>query len=426
MRPGTGRAPNFFQRAESNPGLTHLDSVMSGSPHALGAETRQTPELFHRRDRADQFIASFAHELRNPLAPLRTALDLFGLACPDDPLLQRAREVMERQLSHMSRLIDDLLDMSLLTSGNLRLKRERCDLARIVREALDEFRGDLEAHEVQLDTELPTRPAWLEGDRARLDQIVGNLLHEAVKHTHSGDRIRVQLLTRVTATGRHAELVVRDTGEPVAAALAAHLFDDFVPLNGERRGANPALYLARGLAELHGGRLRANVDASAQGLCTTLTLPLLPPAPELTQPQRRGGGTQGAPEPRGTPARGLRVVVIEDNPDVLETLRMAMTVHDHAVTEATTGREGLEAIRATRPDVVVCDIGLPGGMDGYAVARAVRADPAIRATRLIALTGYGQESDRQASAAAGFDLHLVKPVPFRELEAAMLGQATMH
>ena len=380
--------------------------------------------------RKDQFIAVLAHELRNPLAPIRTALDIFGLMCPDDTMLQRAREVMERQLSHMTRLIDDLLDVARVSRGIVQLKKERCDLVQIMRRAAEDYRDDFAAHGIGFDLEVPLRPVWMNGDHTRLFQIISNLLHNAAKFTHNGDRVKLSLTvenekgTDPTAadTGtpgnpghRIARIEVSDTGEGMPPNLVPQLFAPFSQeqqdLGRSKGGLGLGLALVKGLTELHGGTVRVHSAGLGKGSTFTITLPLLA---DVQLPTPRPA------RPLATETAGLRVVVVEDNPDVLETLRMVMAVHNHVVTEATNGSEGIRAIRNTKPDVVVCDIGLPGNVDGYGVARAIRADPELRHIRLIALSGYGQDSDKQKSAAAGFDLHLVKPVPFRELEAAML------
>jgi signal transduction histidine kinase/ActR/RegA family two-component response regulator len=375
---------------------------------AQAAEQRhrdQEEELRRRADalaaaarHKDEFLAILAHELRNPLAPIRNALYVLRLRGTDGTTLSWAEDVLERQVGHLARMVEDLLDVSRMARGKVVLKRERVDLTRLVRVAAEDHRADLERGRLCLELDLPPTPLWVEGDATRLSQVVDNLLHNAGKFTNPGGRVTV----RIHRAEGQAAVTVRDTGVGIAWDVLPHIFDTLTQadatLERSQGGLGLGLALVKGLVELHGGAVKAHSDGLGQGAEFTVTLPL----------------EQGQPEQRAAPAAGqqgraLRILMVEDNRDGAETLQTLLRLAGHDVALAVTGPEGVELARRFRPDVVLCDIGLPG-MDGFAVGRALRQDPTTARSRLIVLSGYGQEEDRRKSREAGFDLHLTKPV----------------
>jgi signal transduction histidine kinase len=365
--------------------------------------------------RKDEFLAMLAHELRNPLAPIRTAVEVLKLRDAADPPVRRVREIVDRQVTHLSRLIDDLLDVSRIARGKVLLQREPCDLARVVRDTAEDFRGTLEADKLAIDVRVPDAPVWVSGDRTRLAQVVGNMLHNARKFTDAGGRVEVGLRAEAGA----AVVTVRDTGIGMDAETLRHVFEPFAQadrsLDRSRGGLGLGLALVKGLVELHGGEVRAASDGLGTGSGFTVRLPL------------DGEAAPAGPHapPTGLPTRGCRVLVIEDNTDAAASLEILLELMGHAVEIARTGPDGLAAARAFRPDLVLCDIGLPGGMDGFAVAKALRGEPAVVGAYIVALTGYGQPEDRAKALDAGFDVHLTKPVDGTALDrviAAVLRQ----
>ncbi len=358
--------------------------------------------------RKDEFLAMLAHELRNPLAPIHNAVELFRRQGLNEPDLVRARDMIDRQVRHMARLIDDLLDVSRLSRGKILLRKQVVDLAQVVRSAVDDYRSHVELSGLDFQVRLPDQAVHLEGDPTRLAQVVGNLLHNATKFTDRGGQVRLELTAE--ADSATAALVVRDTGIGMEPEMLRRLFEPFSQadrsLDRSRGGLGLGLALVKGLVELHGGQVRATSAGLGQGTEVVIRLPL-----------RAASGPAGAaatqPGPRPV---GRRILIIEDNPDTAESLRLLLTLTGHEAEVALTGPAGLQAARKYRPEVVVCDIGLPGGMDGYAVARALRTDPDLAATYLIAATGYGQAEDQRRARAAGFDAHLTKPVEFDDLQ----------
>jgi signal transduction histidine kinase/CheY-like chemotaxis protein len=361
--------------------------------------------------RKDEFFRILSHELRNPLAPIRQAVHLLARA-PDDPArAARYREVIERQIRHLARLVDDLLDLTRITGGRIELRREPLDLARVVRDAAEDHRAGFDAIGVALVLQLPSAPVPVEGDETRIAQVVGNLLTNSAKFTPRGGTVTVRVSEGPGRAG--ALLDVRDTGEGIDADVLPHVFEPFAQadrtLARSRGGLGLGLTLVRRLVELHGGSVTVSSAGPGAGTEVAVRLPLLP--------------AHRAPAPRVRPPPGARgattVLVVEDNEDAAETLRDALELEGMVVTVAPDGAAGLAAARRSRPDLVICDIGLPGELDGYAVARAVRGDPGLRDVPLVALTGYAGPDDRARAHAAGFDLHLGKPTALDELLRAI-------
>jgi signal transduction histidine kinase len=350
----------------------------------------------------DQLLAMLAHELRNPMAPLFTSVDLIRAAGAVNPTQEKALGTMDRQLRHLARLTDALLEATCVGRGDVTLDRERLNLARLVRTASEDRRRTLENAGLTLTVEAPDTPVWHEGDPLRLEQVVHSLLDNAGRFTDRGGHVRVRLT--VDRDRMAALLTIRDTGIGIEAGLLPNIFDAFVQgdrtLERTRGGLGLGLSVVKRLVEMHGGQVSAASDGPGQGSEFSVRLPVAPEPAALTTVRPE------AP-PRISPAS--RVLVIEDSLDAAASLEMLLCMRGHDVRVAHTGTAGVAAARAWTPDVVLCDIGLPE-LDGYGVARELRQDPTTARVRLLALTGYGTEEDRCRSREAGFDQHLVKPV----------------
>jgi PAS domain S-box-containing protein len=362
---------------------------------ALQQRARELAEAARRKD---DFLAMLSHELRNPLGPIRNALHLLRLRGADPASIQRMRRVVERQVHHMTRLVDDLLDVSRITHGKILLRYVRLDLARLVRDTAEDHRMTVEEARLSLQLDLPEPPVWVVGDPTRIAQILDNLLQNAVKFTDVGGRITVRLTADPGAC--QAVVSVTDTGIGIAPEMLSRVFDIFEQadrsLDRSRGGLGLGLALVKGLVQMHGGDVSVQSEGTGRGATFTFWLPIEQEARDESE----------AESPRST---GAKVLVVEDNRDAADTLRELLDLLGHQVEVAYSGPEGLAAARRFRPDVVLCDLGLPG-MDGYALAAELRAGPETAHARLIAVSGYGQEEDRDRSRDAGFDLHLTKPV----------------
>jgi CheY-like chemotaxis protein/two-component sensor histidine kinase len=330
-------------------------------------------------------------------------------------VIQReARSVIERQVGLLSRLVDDLLEVSRITTGRVRLDLERLDVRAVVERAIESARPLIDRRRHQFTASLPPRPLWLNADATRLEQVVVNLLNNAAKYTDEGGRISLSVIQ----DGDDMVMSVRDTGIGIAHELLPHVFDLFTQadrsLDRSLGGLGVGLSLVRHLVEQH----RGTVDAQSAGLGLgsefSVRLPLLPPPPAQTQ--------EAAEKPPGLSSKGWRVLLVDDNQDTAETLAKLLRWAGHDVQTAYTGPTALEVAAAHLPNVVLLDIGLPG-INGYEVARRLRQIDDLKDTKIIAMTGYGQDTDRQVAREAGFDLHLTKPVDFvkvRELLTALL------
>ncbi|XXX80382.1 PAS domain S-box protein [Sorangium sp. So ce134] len=361
--------------------------------------------------RKNEFLAMLAHELRNPLGPLRNAAELLRRSGPQQPSTAWACGVIERQVAHMARLVDDLLDVSRVARGRIELRKQRCDLARLLRQTAEDYQSTLEASGLRLALEVPDEPLWVHGDPTRLSQAIGNVLHNANKFTDAGGRVTVTLSAVPESS---AEIRVRDTGIGMEPGMLARAFEPFsqadCSLDRSRGGLGLGLALVKGLVELHGGAASAESAGIGRGTEVVLRLPL-----------GRGSALcceSAAPGP-DLAARPLRILIIEDNVDAAETLQALLAMEGHRVEVALSGPAGVEAARAFLPEVVLCDIGLPGGMDGYGVARALSGDPRVSPSLMIALTGYGREEDRRRAQEAGFAMHLVKPIEPSSLQTVL-------
>ncbi|MBI5498608.1 MAG: response regulator [Deltaproteobacteria bacterium] len=356
--------------------------------------------------RKNDFLAVLSHELRNPLAPISNSLYVLGRAAPGGNQAQRAREVIERQVAQLTRLVDDLLDVTRISRNKIQLQRERVDLCDLVRRSAEDQRSLFDRNEIRLETDVPDEALCVIADRSRVAQVIGNLLQNAAKFTGRGGAASVSV--RADDERRHAVVRVVDTGVGMTPETLHGLFQPFVQaertLDRSKGGLGLGLALVKGLVELHGGEVRACSEGLGKGSGFTVRLPL-----------ESGAVADRCPEPAAAERRRRRVLVIEDNIDAAETLREALEFGEHEVAVAYNGPEGLAKARAFRPEVVLCDIGLPG-MDGYEVARAFRGDDALRDIRLVALSGYAQPEDLQRAREAGFEHHLAKPPSLERIE----------
>ena len=387
---------------EASPVELEVLQALGDSAALAIANARMIEKLRESSRRKDDLLSMLAHELRNPLAPIRNALHVLRLQDHEESgISERAREMMERQVQLLARIVDDLLDVAQINSGRVMLRSERLDLARVVRQSVEDRRDLLESAGLILDLELPQTPVWISGDVMRLSQILGNLLDNAGKFTPPGGHVTVRLATEDPP--RKATLTLVDTGVGIEAEVLPHIFDVFTQarqsLDRSQGGLGLGLSVVKGLLELHGGSIQAFSEGLGKGAAFTCELPWEAELPALME------GATLASEAR----QPLRVLVVEDNRDAAESLRMLLELFGYGVTLAHTGPEGVAAAKAVLPDIVLCDIGLPG-MDGFTVADTLRKTPETAAARLIAVTGYGEEEDRRRALAAGFDVHLVKPV----------------
>lgn len=371
----------------------------------------RTEEALRDADRRkDEFLATLAHELRNPLAPLRNSLHVLRLTGADATARARAVETMERQVHHLVRLVDDLLEISRITRGKIELRKEPVELTAIVRGAVETVDGTMHSSRHRLTISLPPGPVMLEVDPVRLSQVLANLLHNAAKYTDEGGQIWL-------TAGMEEDIVkisVRDTGMGIPAEMLPRVFDLFAQvdhtLGRAQGGLGIGLALVKRLIQLHGGSVEARSDGPGKGSEFLVRLPRPRTEPRSSSPPAR------LPPPSALPPR--HVLVVDDNRDVADTLGALLEFLGADVEIVYDGAAALAAMRRRRPDVVLLDIGMPG-MDGHAVARRVRQDPALQAITLIALSGWGQEEDRRRSHAAGFDRHLVKPVDLGALQALL-------
>jgi signal transduction histidine kinase len=362
-------------------------------------------ELAEADRRKDEFLAMLAHELRNPLAAISGAVQVATLAAGQNEL-EWSMDVINRQVKHLSRLIDDLLDVSRITRGKIQLRKERLDVASVLRGAIELSRPLIDARQHKLTVAIAPGTLPAEGDPVRLEQIVTNLLLNAAKYTERGGEI-------VLAAQREGDAIVvtvKDTGMGIPPGQIGRMFELFAQgdrsLERSEGGLGIGLTLARSLAEMHGGRLTATSAGPGRGSEFVVRLPTAPPlADNATRPNPRG---------EASVERRLRVLVIDDNIDMARALASLLTLLDHQAWTAHDGPSGLEAARIHRPQVVLLDIGLPG-MDGYQVAERLRREEFGKSIRLVAVTGYGQEEDRERALSAGFDQFVTKPVDYATL-----------
>jgi two-component system CheB/CheR fusion protein len=359
-------------------------------------------------ERKDAFLAMLSHELRNPLAPIANGVFLLRRTDAGTEPGRRALAVIERQVAHLIRLVEDLLDVARISRGKVQLRRSRMDLVDLARRTAEDHAASASSAGLVLTVALPDGPLWVDGDPTRLAQVVGDLLSNAVKFTPPGGAVTLSVAQE---TGGTAVLRVGDTGVGLDAAMRARIFEPFVQadatLDRSRGGLGLGLALVKGLVELHGGAVEARSEGAGRGTELVVRLPL--------------DAAPAGPDREAGPGRGeapLRILVVEDNADAAETLRLALELLGHEVEVAHDGEQGLAAARHRRPDVVLCDIGLPG-IDGYAVARALRAGGDTCDVSLIAVTGYASPEERRRAIDAGFDHHFGKPADLEKLTGVL-------
>ena len=374
-------------------------------------ELTEAADLAHRRQ--DEFLAMLAHELRNPLAPIRSAVALLARMDSTEPMLPLIREVIQRQVGHMARLLDDLLDVSRVTSGKVTLQRRPTAVGEFVDQAVETCRALIDARHQLLTLDMPATPPFVDGDPVRLAQIVGNLLHNAAKYTQEGGAIALSARRQ----GETVVIRISDNGIGISAEALPHIFDLFTQdersLSRSQGGLGIGLTVVRSMVELHSGTVEARSGGLGRGSAFIVTLPRL-------EHVVKAASTFASAAPAPTRAR---ILLIDDNVDAGVILAMLLRLTGHEVAVALDGPSALEAFAEVRPQIVLCDIGLPG-MDGYAVAARMRERGPGPMPVMIALTGYGGPKDRERALAAGFDHHLVKPADpealLRLIDSAML------
>jgi signal transduction histidine kinase len=378
-------------------------------------QLRQQAEALTQADRRkDEFLATLAHELRNPLAPLRNGLDILRRN-PDGENAAEIRDMMDRQLNQLMRLIDDLMDVSRVSQGKIELRKDKVRVADVVHSAAEASRPLIDRTEQSFELDIPTADLWIDADPARVSQVISNLLTNAAKYTPSGGTIKLS----VTADGSEAVIAVSDNGIGIPAEMQSDVFRLFAQVGDHRErsqgGLGIGLALVKQLVELHGGSVSASSAGTDRGSVFTVQIPLTA-APEQITPAEQSA------EPAEKTSRRLKVLVIDDNPIIADTMGMLLEDIGHEFEAVHDGREAVDAARNYRPDAILLDIGLPG-MDGYEVCRALRQDHLFEHTTIIAQTGWGQDKDKQLAKEAGFDFHLTKPVPLADLQRILSGVA---
>ncbi len=382
--------------------------------------------------RKDEFLATLAHELRNPLAPIRNAVEIMRLAGDNREAIDRSREVMDRQATQLARIVEDLIDLARIVEKKVDMRRERIDVRSIMEAARETSLPQMQESRLRLNVILPEEPLYLDADPSRISQVLVNLLNNAAKHTSpNGEVTLIAERSRSDATITRTDgdngtiprkgavpddvvLRVRDTGSGIPSTLLPHVFEMFTqgPRTTQqgRGGLGVGLALVRNLVEMHGGTVRAYSSGPGEGSEFVVRLPLAAPPQEQFAPTI-------APRPQNDVTR-KRIIVVDDNDDHVQSLAMLLTLMGHTVSQAASGPEAIEQAVGFRPDLMLIDIGMPE-MEGYEVARRIRQNPDMRNVVLIAQTGWGGDGDRQRSKEAGFDDHLVKPVTPAILEEVL-------
>ena len=391
--------------------LTDMSLAKHHAALAASAEyVRQVNDRLREADkRKDEFLATLAHELRNPLAPIRAAAHMLKKLDLKDERVLRAREVIERQSAHMTRLIDDLLEMSRITQGKFDLQRRPESLTAIIAGVVQSAQSAMDARQHQFQIEVAADPLLMEADAIRIAQAVGNVIENATKYTPPGGRIAL----RLTGAGQQAVIRVQDNGIGIEPDMAARIFDMFVQAeNGDRRpngGLGIGLALTRKLIEMHGGTITVSSAGLGKGAEFEIRLPLS--AAQSNQ-------AAAAPMLNGAPAATRRVLIVDDNADAADSLCALLQMSGHEAKTVYRGADALREMISFHPDVVLLDIGLPD-LDGYEIARRARASLGERCPSLVALSGWGREEDREQAFEAGIPVHLTKPVDVSTLERVL-------
>lgn len=390
--------------------LAHANPIRDGVGKLLGAvnvlvditDRKRHEDALKEADRSkNEFLATLAHELRNPLAPIRNAIEVLHLQGKPSPELQWALNVIDRQTQQMTRLIDDLLDVARITGNKLELRKERIELAKVLEAAVEISRPHIEERAHEFTVGAPAESIYLDGDLTRLAQVISNLLNNAAKYTESGGHI---WLTSERQDG-HAVITVRDNGVGISAEMTSRIFDMFTQVkqsqDSSQSGLGVGLTLVHRLVEMHGGTIKAQSDGPGTGSSFTVRLPIAEAAQVSPVASRKSESASAVSL--------LNILVVDDNRDSAESLDVLLRIMGNAVRTAHDGLEAVQVAAEFRPDVVLLDIGLPE-IDGYEVARRIRQQQWGKRMILIAATGWGQETDRQRTKEAGFDYHLVKPL----------------
>lgn len=385
-------------------GLSKLRLIES-QKKAMQESEALVEELRKIDQNKNQFLSMLSHELRNPLASIMMSLSLLDNVPANDKQVLRAVKIAKRQGEQLTRLVDDLLDVTRITQNKIILKKERVELNRLVQQAVADYQEHFTEKGVALEIQLTSDPICLEADSARLTQIVGNLLHNAAKFTVKGDKT----LVTVEKT-QEAVITVQDTGRGIPTAILSNLFTPFFQvdnsLDRSSGGLGLGLAIVKGMVELHGGNVTAYSEGLGYGTQFTIRLPIKSIDEEHKSKVNRA------------PARSLRILVIDDIPDIVEILCSLLGYLGHETIAALSGPEGIKKAKEYRPEVVICDIGLPG-MNGYEVAKSFRSDKELNNTFLIALSGYAQPNDLEQAREAGFKKHLAKPINLDTLEQTL-------
>jgi PAS domain S-box-containing protein len=371
---------------------------------------RNAEEALRRSDRLkDEFLATLAHELRNPLAPIRHSLEILKLAGPASPVSERVRDMLDRQVNHLVRLVDDLMEVSRITRSNIQLRKETIDLRDALRSAVESSRPMIDGSGQSLTIDLPAQSVWVDGDMVRLTQVFTNLLNNASKFTPVGANIWLSVSRRAAGVA----VSVRDDGIGIPADMLGSVFDMFTQLNRSaargQGGLGIGLTLVRRLVEMHGGQVEAHSPGSGAGSEFVVTLPLSEAA-DTRDPRR---------DVVRRPALAGRILVVDDNKDAANSLGALLKLLGAEVDIVYDGPTALARLSEFRPSAIILDIGMPG-MDGYEVARKIREDSEFHDVMLIAMTGWSQEEDRVRSRSAGFHHHLIKPADIEALQALLI------
>ena len=414
-----------FATSESGRRYTEADLELAmdlAHRAAVAIENTQLYQALREADRRkDEFLATLAHELRNPLAPIRNSLQILKMPRVDADMVERSRSMMERQVHHLVRLVDDLLDVSRVMRGKIELRRERVELATIVARAVETVQPLVDSQAHELSVRLPRESLPIDADPVRLAQVVGNLLTNAAKYTEPNGRIWLT----AERDGRMAVLRVRDNGIGITPEMIPRIFELFVQVDHDamrsQGGLGIGLTLVKNLVEMHNGTVEARSEGPGKGTEFLVRLPISAQGLDQDRGQEEGQQAHQRPSPSG-----YRLLVVDDNQDAADSLADLLRLEGHEVRVAYSGVAALEVTKAYAPDAVFLDIGMPG-MDGYEVARRMR-QPGREKVVLAALTGWGQQVDRRRTAEAGFDHHLVKPPEPKEVDnvLAQLKRQAFH
>jgi PAS domain S-box-containing protein len=382
-------------------GATGEVEAVAGTTRDVTERKQMESSLRETDRRKDEFLATLSHELRNPLAPIRNAVHLLKMHNHADDTVRGARDIIDRQMQHLVRLVDDLLEVSRITLGQVNLRNDRITLRQVLEDAIEAVGSALQASQHVLTIDLPEDDVPLQGDATRLSQVFQNLLDNAVKYTPPAGHIQLA----ASRQGSEVAITVRDSGVGIPSDMQARVFEMFTRVNPDARiktsGLGIGLSLARQLISLHGGRIELASEGADKGSAFTVYLP--------TQPAEVVAPDSGQPAASPAAAGPQRVLIVDDNRDAAESLAMILSLDGCMATATFSGEDALEKLPDFKPHVVLMDIGMPG-MDGYETAKRMRATPAGKSVMLVALTGWGQAEDKKKAATMGFDEHLTKPV----------------